>query len=367
MNLTLSREELLKPLQSVIGVVERRQTLPILANVRLALRENTLYLTTTDLEVEMQASLVLATEQPDATVTVAARKLLDICRSLPAEANLQLTLEGGRMLVRGGRSRFMLATLPAEEFPLLDSSGSKTQVRLAQSQLRYLLEQTQIAMAQQDVRYYLNGLLLELRRDHLRAVGTDGHRLATSEVPAVLSGETERQIIVPRKGIVELFRLLRDSDAEAILELADNYLRVDLGNEQFTSKLIDGRFPDYERVIPARTIASLQVARASLREALGRAAILSNEKYRGVRLSLTPERVSISANNSEHESAEEELEASYDGEAMEIGFNVGYLTDPLTVLAGSEVELRFTDANGSCLLLDPADLASRHVVMPMRL
>lgn len=366
MKFEIEREEFLKPLQAVIGVVEKRQTMPVLSNVLLAVEEDRLSVTATDLEVELVARTGLEGAMAGA-VTVPGRKLVDIVRTLPEGATVALELEGERITIRSGRSRFTLSTLPAAEFPAVEEIHGLLGLEISQAGLKRLCSQTAFAMAHQDVRYYLNGLLMEVRPDKLRTVGTDGHRLALCDVDSA-TGESElRQVIVPRKGVVELQRLLGEDDEPARLEVSTNHVRVTLGALRFTSKLIDGRFPDYERVIPRDGDKRIKVDRHLLRQALARTAILSNEKYRGIRLQLDTGRLAIQAHNPEQESAEEELEVAYEGDGMEVGFNVNYLLDPLAALEGEAVELVLKDANSSCLIQAPGDASSRHVVMPMRL
>lgn len=367
MKFSIAREQLLPALQTIGGVVERRQTLPILANALLVVNEGQLSLTATDMEVELVVRLALEGGTAGET-TLPARKLLDICRTLPEAAELNFEIEGDRARVRSGRSRFTLATLPSTEYPSTEVSESTAQFAVAQARLRQLLEDTQFAMAQQDVRYYLNGLLLELNPDALRTVATDGHRLAQSEATIKTGVTTPVQIIVPRKGVQELLRLLDQSDEEITLQVGGNHLRIDTGRIQFTSKLIDGRFPDYQRVIPATDGNILSADRETLRQSLTRASILSNEKYRGIRLILNENMLRALAHNPEQEEAEEEVEVDYSGPELEIGFNVSYLLDALAAVRTARVQIAFTDANSSCLIRpDGDDQNSQYVVMPMRL
>ena len=366
MKLATSRESILQPLQAVIGVVERRQTMPILSNVLLVARDQVLTVTATDLEVELVARSEVDELSADGEITVPARKLLDICRALPAGAVIKLQLDGDRLTVRSGRSRFVLSTLPAADFPVIEDIQADRVLRLTQGDVRRLLEKTHFAMAQQDVRYYLNGLLLETGSGLIRAVATDGHRLAICEVESGDAGDKLQQVIIPRKGVMELQRLLGDS-GDIELAVGSNHVRANVGDIQFTSKLIDGRFPDYDRVIPADPQNLLQAGREDLRLALQRAAILSNEKYRGIRLELGPQKVRIQANNPDQEEAQDELEVEYGGDAMEIGFNVNYLLDALGAVDGDDVQLGFVDSNSSCLIHAPGNASARYVVMPMRL
>jgi DNA polymerase-3 subunit beta len=365
MMLEIAREDLLKPLQSIMGIVERRQTMPILANVLLSVDDGYLAITATDLEMEMIIRIAAPTTTAGKT-TVAGRKLMDICRSLPDNSMITLQAEGDRLLLRSGRSRFTLTTLPAADFPSLNSFNGQIETRIPQTALKMLFEQTCFAMANQDVRYYLNGLLLEFNNNLLRAVGTDGHRLALCHIDTDMGLDQNLQIIVPRKAVMELQKLLSHEGDVGIL-VSSNHIRMELPNTSFTSKLIDGRFPEYDRVLPKHATNTLLVDRLLLRQSLSRIAILSNEKYRGVRLNLASDKVSLSAQNADLESAEEEIEAIYHGEDMEIGFNVAYLVDPLNVLETDQIQVKFTNPNGSCIISQNDGQGSQHVIMPMRL
>ena len=366
MNLTISRETLLKPLQAVIGVVERRQTMPILANVLMTVKGNSLSITATDLEVELVALAEVDAVKTPGEITVPARKLLDICRALPDEARVMLELEGDRLVVKSGRTRFVLSTLAAADFPVVEEINADREIRLAQSDLRRLLDKTQFSMAQQDVRYYLNGVLLETSGDMVRAVATDGHRLALCEITVEDDLGSPFQVIIPRKGVLELQRLVTD-EGEVEIAIGSNHIRASVGNIRFTSKLIDGRFPDYDRVIPKPEGNILKGDRQYLRSALQRAAILANEKYRGIRLGIGKDCLQLQANNPEQEEAQDELEVEYQGDDLEIGFNVNYLLDALAAVDADEVELEFVDTNSSCIIHGPDAENARYVVMPMRL
>jgi DNA polymerase-3 subunit beta len=296
-----------------------------------------------------------------------ARKLLDICRTLPESASIELVVKQDRAQIRSGNSRFTLATLPASEFPIVDKIKSSQKLAIPQHELRRLIERTGFSMAQQDVRYYLNGLMLEAGNAVLRAVATDGHRLALCELPLQLGDTQGQQVIVPRKGIQELHRLLEDDEATIHVEIGSNHIRIATRDLRFTSKLIDGRFPDYTRVIPRDAAKSLVANRDQLRQALTRASILSNEKYRGIRLDLSKNNLKIQAHNPEQEEAMEELEVHYEHEPLLVGFNVTYLLDVLAAINDSEVEFLLSDANSSALIHQPGNDACRYVVMPMRL
>ena len=366
MKFSIQRETLLKPLQQIIGVVERRQTLPILGNVLLNANKKTVKLTATDLEVELQAQMTVSvTETGD--ITLPARKLLDICRTLPDEAQLDISVKKERAVVKSGKSRFTLSTLPASEFPVVDKIKSARKFSLPQNELHDLIERTAFAMAQQDVRYYLNGLMLEQTPNLLRAVATDGHRLAMCELVTDTGEGADQQVIAPRKGVQELQRLLEDNDHPVQVEIGSNHIRITTDDLRFTSKLIDGRFPDYQRVIPKNADKRLLVKREALRQALTRTSILSNEKYRGIRFDVSENNIKIQAHNPEQEEAVEELEATYQDEAMVVGFNVTYLLDVLHAIDSEEVEIHLTDANSSALINKPGAENCRYVVMPMRL
>ena len=370
MKFNVDRDTLLKPLQAVQGVVERRHTLPILANVCLSIADESLSVTATDMELELIATTALA-GATDGDITVPARKLVDICRSLPAGASVEAKLEGDRMLIRSGRSRFNLTTLPAADYPTFDPPAVEATVMLKQGEVKRLIELTHFAMAQQDVRYYLNGLLLEMSSGQLRAVATDGHRLAIADVDIGSAGPDEaRSIIVPRKGIMELSRLLSPSDDPLELSISANQIQIGLPDLRFTSKLIEGKFPDYDRVIPRAEQCDKQIVldREILRQSLARASILSNDKYRAIRLSLEPSTLRLMANNPEQEEAEDEVEVEYSGDSLEIGFNVSYLIDALVALPSESARLHLTDESSSCLITPEAGAdACQYVVMPMRL
>jgi DNA polymerase-3 subunit beta len=365
MKFSAAREVILKPLQTVVGVVERRQTMPILSNVLLSVQGNKLSVTATDLEVEMVAEAEVKADA-GGEITVPGRKLHDIFRALPEGASVEISQNGDRVNVKAGRSRFTLSTLRAADFPTVEEVGAKQTLRLNMPDLRRLVDKTHFSMAQQDVRYYLNGLLLETERKRLRAVATDGHRLALSEAELLAAATRDEQLIVPRKGVLELSRLL-DGEGEVQLALGANHIRVHLDGIRLTSKLIDGRFPEYGRVVPSEPKNLLKADRNLFRQALQRTAILSNEKYRGVRLELSPNSVVLQANNPEQEEAVETLEVEYSGDTMEIGFNVNYLLDALAAVDGEQVEFGVTDANSSCLIREPGSDRTKFVVMPMRL
>ncbi len=364
MKFSAERESLLTALQSVIGVVERRQTMPILANLLLSAEQGRLSVTATDLEVELVAGASIKSSA-DGRLTLPGRKLLDICRSLPDGVTLTATQDGDKVTLKAGKSRFVLATLPAADFPVIDELAQQQVLNLAQADLRRLLDKTHFSMAQQDVRYYLNGMLLETDGKMLRTVATDGHRLALCEMD-LPSKAGNQQVIIPRKGVLELQRLL-GTEGDVAITIGSNHIRAQIGDVRFTSKLIDGRFPEYSRVIPAASPKAIVANREVLRSALQRTAILANEKYRGIRLALKKNSLTLQAHNPEQEEAEEQVEVSYGGDELEVGFNVSYLLDALAAIDGNEVEIGVTDGNSSCLVRAPGATSARYVVMPMRL
>src|SRR6266705_2994494 len=362
----VSRDALLKPLQAVSGIVERRQTLPILANVLLEQKDGRLFVTATDLEMQITANSELASKQEQA-VTVGARKLQDLLRALPEDAVLNVDTASGKMTVRAGRSRFNLQTLPAADYPRIGLSQEQQQtIALPQRDFRGLLKLAEFAMAQQDIRYYLNGMLLVIDKGSLQAVATDGHRLSYASI-AVTGNYSKQEVILPRKTVLELGKLLEDSEAELTIDLLTNQVRFRFSNIELVSKVVDGKFPDYNRVIPSGHPKQIELARGELLQALQRAAILSNEKFRGVRIVLGTDQLKIICTNSEQEEAEEELEVAYKGEALDIGFNITYLLDVLHNLAADRVVLALGDANSSALITMPERSDYKYVVMPMRI
>jgi DNA polymerase-3 subunit beta len=366
MKTTIKREDILGPLQLVIGAVERRQTLPILGNVLLKSTGGDMTLTATDLEIEMVARID-ADGSDDFQTTIPARKLLDICKALPDSASINFSIDETRVSLTSARSRFTLASLPAKDFPGLDEIEIQQSFAIPQNQLKALFDKTSFAMAQQDVRYYLNGILMEIKADKIKLVATDGHRLALSEIDLDTGVGEDRQIIIPRKAVLELSRLLEFGDNPANCMLSQNHLRVETSSLVFTTKLIDGKFPDYQRVIPVDGNKTMEVNRETLKNSMSRIAILSNEKYRGIRLTLSSGNLSIQANNPDQEEAEEELQIEYTESDMEIGFNVTYLIDVLNVLNSEKVQIKLKDSNSSAIINDSQDDSSLYVVMPMRL
>ncbi|RMG38898.1 MAG: DNA polymerase III subunit beta [Gammaproteobacteria bacterium] len=366
MKIKANRDEVLKPLLRVSSVVERRQTLPILANVLIEGSRDRLRFTATDLEVELSASGPIQGEG-EIEFTLPARKLVDICKALPEGASIELEVSAEKVTLRSGRARFTMGTLPAQDYPSIEPSAATDRLRVPQSVLKRLIEKTAFSMAHQDVRYYLNGLLLEISGNRVRAVATDGHRLAVCDAVQETGVENELQVILPRKAVLELGRLLEDADDEVELEVSNSHVRLRGVDTVFTTKLIDGRFPDYERVVPTGATQEMLAAKEELKQALARTSILSNENYRGIRFRLAPGTLHLQAHNPEQDEAEEELQVEYAGNPLTIGFNVGYLLDVLGVLSGEQVRMALIDADSSCLVTAAESSDCRYVIMPMRL
>jgi DNA polymerase-3 subunit beta len=367
MKFEIPRDVILKALQQLSGVVERRQTLPVLGNILVKADSEQITLAATDLEVELIVTLdCVVQEQGEATIP--ARKWLDICRNLPDDATIKISLTDDKITMQAGRSRFTLSTLPTTEFPLIDEINTQTQYQISQTVLKDIFDSTHFSMAQQDVRYYLNGLMMEMSPNLLRSVATDGHRLAMKDVTVDIKvNEDKRQVIVPRKGIQELMRLLTESEEEISVIVGSSHIRLTMNGMIFTSKLIDGRFPDYERVMPEGGNNIVIADKEAIRQTLVRVAILSNEKYRGIRMILAPGKLQVMAHNPEQEEAEDELVVDYQGDEFEIGFNANYLLDAINAVKSQQVHIVLKDPNSSCIIKAANDDSSNYVVMPMRL
>jgi DNA polymerase-3 subunit beta len=369
MKFTLLRASFIKPLQMISGVVEKRQTLPILSNILMTVSEDSLSLTATDLEIELIGSIPLTDVTQTGATTVSARKLLDICRALPDDATIQVHLEGEQLMVRSGASRFVLTTLPAHDFPSVENGPFPTQFKISQAKLRKLIGKTYFAMGHQDVRHYLNGSLLDINDGMVKCVATDGHRLAYSSAEEANSAGIKVKVILPRKSVLELVRLLDISNEEEMtLCMGENHFRVQTGDFIFTSKLINAQYPDYDKLIPRSVENTAIASREALKQALVRASILSNEKFRGIRLHLDKDQLRIVANNPEQEEAEEMVMLEYQGNGLEIGFNAAYLLDVVSAIASENISWSFNDPNSGVLIepvLGKGD--SLYVVMPMRL
>lgn len=364
----LERDTLLKPLQTVTGIVEKRHTLPILSNVLIERKQGSLLMMATDLEIQVATRTELEKGSgEDAGLTVSARKLQDILRALPEGAEATLDVQNNRLQVRCGKSRFNLQTLPEADFPAMaDPGAAQAKVTMPQKALRELLLLVQYAMAQQDIRYYLNGLLLVLEGGQAKVIATDGHRLSYAARPLGQQQE-KREAILPRKAVLELSRLLADSEDVVSIELYASLARFTFGNTVLTSKIIDGKFPDYTRVVPTNYQKRFSIKRQDLLQSLQRAAILSNEKFRGVRWMVAVNSLRVSCTNNEQEEAQEELEIVYAGDALDIGFNITYILDVLNNVRSDTVECSFGDANSSMLVTVPDNREFRYVVMPMRI
>lgn len=366
------RDAILKPLQTVAGIIEKRHTQPILANVLIRQQGEAVSFTGTDMEIQVRTQASIGSGGGQAATTVSARKLIDILRAMP-DAEVGIELNGSRLNLKSGKSRFALQTLPAEDFPVMKAGSGdggtddlRAEVSLPQKKLRHLLQMVHFAMAHQDIRFYLNGLLLVLAPSGMRAVATDGHRLAFCEDKDVHAAG-EAQVILPRKSVLELMRLLGDNDEPVRLQIVGSQLRLGFGDIEFISKLLEGNFPDYQRVIPKGYQKVVELNRELFAQALSRASILSNEKFRGVRLGLAPGVLSIQSSNTDQEEASEELDIDYGGEALDIGFNVSYLMDVLGNLKVDAVQIAFGNASSSALLSLPDQDSFRYVLMPMRI
>ncbi len=369
MKLNINKREIIKPLQMVSGVVERRQTLPILSNVLMKMRDGSLTLTATDMQVELVAGIRIEGIE-DGEITVPARKIYDICRSLPEDADISIEIKDSKMVMVSGKGRFKLATLPASDFPIVEQGIKKREIEFSGYAFKQMLEKTQFAMAQQDVRYYLNGLLMESRGNITRAVATDGHRLALCdvEVGGEKGGEKE-QVIIPRKGVLEMSRIVGEEAGKVMLGMGSQFIEMQMEDVKLTSKLLDGKYPEYEKVIPREEQCgkTAYASREGLKESLSRASILANEKYRAVRMTIKEDKMKIMAHNPEQEEAEEEVEVEYRGEEVEIGFNVNYMIEAVTAVENRTVRMDFSDNNNSCLIRGKEEDGCEYVVMPMRL
>jgi len=366
MKFTIARETLLTPLQQVIGVIEKRQTLPILSNVLLKLSDGQLELTGTDLEVQLITRTTVESGDNGA-ITVPARKLLDICRLLPDKSAINIDCKDERFAIRCGSSKFNLATLPADNYPEFDTGTTELEIAVPAATLRRALEKTTFAMAQQDVRYYLNGLLLDVDGRTLRTVASDGHRLAVFEEVLEIEGQG-RQIIIPRKGVLELARLLGEGAETVTVQIAPNTVRVNLGAVSFAAKLIEGRFPDFQRVMPRDLARIMLIDKDVFKGALTRVSVLSNEKYKSISMEVDEDAVmSLKAQNPEHEEAEERVPIQLEGSGLSVGFNAAYLLDAINNVGSAQVRLSFTEAANSCLIEDCEDSHFKFIVMPMRL
>jgi DNA polymerase-3 subunit beta len=362
-----TQDQVLSVLQSVAGIVERRHTLPVLANVLIRKTGNAVQLTTSDLEIQIRTTAELGGDNGNFTTTVGARKLIDILRTMPADQTVSLESTQNKLVLKGGKSRFTLQTLPAEDFPLVQEAPSfGPTFSVPQKTLKDLMNQVSFAMAVHDIRYYLNGILFVAEGKQLSLVATDGHRLAYAS--ATLDVEVPRQeVILPRKTVLELQRLLSDAEGAIEMRFASNQAKFSFDGMEFVTKLVEGKFPDYNRVIPKNHRNHITLGRAPLLACLQRTAILTSEKFKGVRLNVEPGLLRVASNNAEQEEAVDELDIDYSGDAIEIGFNVTYLIDALSNMSQDMVKLELQDSNNSALLTNPENNAFKYVVMPMRI
>jgi DNA polymerase III subunit beta len=364
----INRDLLLKPLQAVSGIIERRHTLPILSNVLLMRTADRIDFVATDIEIEIMASAPTNGQGEERNITIGARKFLDILRALPEGSEVSLAMQEKRLQIKSGKSRFNLQTLPAEDFPRLsETEATPTKFSVPQKLLKNLIGLVQYAMAQQDIRYYLNGLLMVIEDGQLKLIATDGHRLAFAAKDVGEKTLSRQEVILPRKTVLELAKLLADNDEPVAIELSASQARFKFGDVLLVSKLVDGKFPDYTRVVPQNQPRHLRLARSQLLQSLQRAAILTSDKFRGVRWVLSDGTLKIICSNTEQEEAQEELDVDYKGDSLDIGFNVGYLLDVLNNVDVQEIDCALGDSNSSALITIPGRDDFKYVVMPMRI
>jgi len=366
--LKAAQAQVLEALQSVAGIVERRHTLPILANVLLRKNGDSIEFTTSDLEIQVRTHATLGGDTGQMATTVGARKLIDILRALPPDQVVSLSSAQNKLVLQGGKSRFTLQTLPADDFPLVNESVDfGPTFSVPQKTLRDLVNQVHFAMAVHDIRYYLNGILFIAEGKTLTLVATDGHRLALGQAQLAAEVPSKQEVILPRKTVLELQRLLKDEETPIEMRFANNQAKFGFSGMEFVTKLVEGKFPDYNRVIPRNHKNALVLGRAPLLAALQRAAILTSEKFKGVRVNLEPGVLRIASSNAEQEEAKEELEVDYNGDAIDIGFNVTYLIDVLANMSQEMVKLELQDGSASVLISVPGETGFKYVVMPMRI
>tara|TARA_Y100001936_G_scaffold253810_1_gene321272 strand:- start:8257 stop:9369 length:1113 start_codon:yes stop_codon:yes gene_type:complete len=363
------KESLLNPLQTITGIVERRHTLPILSNILIERKNKKILCIATDLEIQITTTIEdnFNTKEQENSITVGAKKIQDILRALPDKTNITLETKEDRLFVRGGKSKFNLQTLPAKDFPKLpENTEVLDKIIIKEGELKKLLLLVQYAMAQQDIRYYLNGIFLVKEENYLKAVATDGHRLGFA-ILSLKEKQEKQEIIIPRKTVIELTKQLKENENPVTIEILKNQIRFTFANIVLVSKLVDGKFPDYNKVIPLGYKKHITVNRILFLQTLQRASILSNEKFRGTRLILTEGSLRIICTNNEQEEAQEEIEINYNGEALDIGFNISYLLDVLNNLNCETIQCSFGDSNSSALITIPKNDNFKYVVMPMRI
>jgi DNA polymerase-3 subunit beta len=366
MKFTINREQLLTPLQQIVSVIERRQTMPILSNVLIVVNDDQLVLTGTDLEIQIVAKIALQ-EAESGEITVPARKFLDLCRLLPAASEIKLETHEDKVKLASGRSRFSLSTLPAENYPEFAESALENQFTINAGKLKKALEKTIFCMANQDVRYYLNGLMLNISNRKLKLVASDGHRLSIYKDEMDVDTGYEERIIIPRKGVIELARLLDDGDAELTVQFSSNNIRVSIKNLVFSAKLVDAKYPDFSKVFEQEFFAPIAIPKQQFKETLTRVSVLANEKFKGVTFDIGDNLVKITTHNPEHDEGEEEIGIEYQGEPITIAFNAAYLLDAIANLDADTALLTLAANASSCFIEEPNQDAFRFIVMPMRL
>lgn len=363
-----TQDSVLSALQSVSGIVERRQTLPILANVMLRKTGASVQLTTSDLEIQIRTHAELGGDEGESATTIAARKLIDILRTMPADQNVSLESTGGKLILKGGKSRFTLQSLPAADFPLVQEAANfGPTFSVPQQALKALMNRVAFSMAIHDIRYYLNGILFVAEGNNLSLVATDGHRLAYANATLDVAIPSKQEVILPRKTVLELQRLLSDKEGAIDMQFAGNQAKFSFDGMEFVTKLVEGKFPDYNRVIPRNHTNELILGRQTLLSSLQRTAIMTSDKFKGVRLNIEPGSLRVAASNAEQEEATDEIEIDYAGDAIEIGFNVTYLMDVLTNMSQDMVRFSLSDGNSSALITLPDSEDFKYVVMPMRI
>ena len=363
-----TQDSVLSALQSVSGIVERRQTLPILANVMLRKTGASVQLTTSDLEIQIRTHAELGGDEGEFATTIAARKLIDILRTMPADQNVSLESTGGKLILKGGKSRFTLQSLPAADFPLVQEAANfGPTFSVPQQALKALMNRVAFSMAIHDIRYYLNGILFVAEGNNLSLVATDGHRLAYANATLDVASPSKQEVILPRKTVLELQRLLSDKEGAIDMQFAGNQAKFSFDGMEFVTKLVEGKFPDYNRVIPRNHTNELILGRQTLLSSLQRTAIMTSDKFKGVRLNIEPGSLRVAASNAEQEEATDEIEIDYAGDAIEIGFNVTYLMDVLTNMSQDMVRFSLSDGNSSALITLPDSEDFKYVVMPMRI
>lgn len=366
MNFSINREAILMPLQQIVSVIEKRQTMPILSNVLVVVEGNQLTLTGTDLEIQIVVHLEM-TASAGGSITVPARKFLDICRLLPTGAEIKFEQQGDKVKILSSRSRFVLSCLPSENYPEFSESGFEHELTMNAGRLKKGLDKTIFCMANQDVRYYLNGLLLHISNSKLKLVASDGHRLSIYEDQLEEATGFETRIILPRKGVLELSRLLDDPDAELKVEFSANNIRITIKNLVFSAKLVDSKYPDFSKVFQQDFLNPLNLQRQLFKDALTRVAVLSNEKFKGITLDINPSNLTISAHNPEHDEAEEVLAIDFPGDPLTISFNAQYLMEAVSNLDSELAVLTIAGNASSCFIDEPNNPFYKFIVMPMRL